>query len=140
MSGDIYHKWRESEASAVPMTEDGVKRSEQRWRGFNMGYKQAMKDVIILLMVQHEAAKDCHNYCQVAATPIQADQVHASDTSSERVNKTEKSEHEDWREWVGLTDEEIKRIGKLDLDSNYFGLWYDFAKAIEDKLKDKNHG
>jgi hypothetical protein len=36
------------------------------------------------------------------------------------------------RTWVGLTDEEIKRIGKLDLDSNYFGLWYDFAKAIED--------
>lgn len=43
-------------------------------------------------------------------------------------------------EWVGLTDEEIKRIGKLDLDSNYFGLWYDFAKAIEAKLKEKNNG
>ena len=40
--------------------------------------------------------------------------------------------------WVGLTDGEIKRIGKLDLDSNYFGLWYDFAKAIEAKLKEKN--
>jgi hypothetical protein len=44
------------------------------------------------------------------------------------------------RIWVGLTDEEIKRIGKLDLDSNYFGLWYDFAKAIEAKLKEKNNG
>ena len=44
------------------------------------------------------------------------------------------------RTWVGLTDEEIKRIGKLDLDSNYFGLWYDFAKAIEAKLKEKNNG
>ena len=44
------------------------------------------------------------------------------------------------REWVGLTDEEIKRIGKLDLDSDYFGLWYDFAKAIEAKLKEKNNG
>ena len=42
------------------------------------------------------------------------------------------------RTWVGLTDEEIKRIGKLDLDSNYFGLWYDFAKALEAKLKEKN--
>ena len=42
------------------------------------------------------------------------------------------------RTWVGLMDEEIKRIGKLDLDSNYFGLWYDFAKAIEAKLKEKN--
>ena len=44
------------------------------------------------------------------------------------------------RTWVGMTDEEIKRIGKLDLDSNYFGLWYDFAKAIEAKLKEKNNG
>jgi hypothetical protein len=44
------------------------------------------------------------------------------------------------RQWVGLTDEEIKRIGKLDLDSDYFGLWYDFAKAIEAKLKEKNNG
>jgi hypothetical protein len=42
------------------------------------------------------------------------------------------------RQWVGLTDEQIKRIGKLDLDSDYFGLWYDFAKAIEAKLKEKN--
>ena len=42
------------------------------------------------------------------------------------------------RTWVGLTDEEIKRIGDLDLDSNYFGLWYDFARAIEAKLKEKN--
>ena len=40
--------------------------------------------------------------------------------------------------WRGLTDEEIKRIGKLDLDSNYFGLWYDFARAIEAALKEKN--
>jgi len=42
------------------------------------------------------------------------------------------------RQFVGLTDAEIKRIGKLDLDSDYFGLWYDFAKAIEAKLKEKN--
>ena len=40
--------------------------------------------------------------------------------------------------WVGLTDEEIKRLGDLDLDSNYFGLLYDFARAIEAKLKEKN--
>jgi hypothetical protein len=44
------------------------------------------------------------------------------------------------RQWVGLTDLEIKRIGKLDFDSDYFGLWYDFAKNIETKLKEKNNG
>ena len=95
MSEDIYQKWRESEAYAEPMTEDGVKWAQQRWRGFNMGYKQAMKDAVDLLMVQHEAAKDSHNYWQVAANLIKAELVHASDTSSERVNKTKKSEHEE---------------------------------------------
>lgn len=53
MSKDIYQKWRESEAYAEPMTEDGVKFSQHRWRGFNMGYKQAMKDVINLIKAEH---------------------------------------------------------------------------------------
>ena len=90
--------------------------------------------------------------------------VHASDTSSERVNKTEKSEHEDWygqwqwqcgyergwdkameRELVGLSDEEILGVwqkamvednGKhARLDNQPF---VHFARAIEAKLKDKN--
>ena len=145
MRGDhnLYQKWRESEAYAVSMTEDGVKLSEQRWRGFNKGYKQAMKDAVDL---------------------IKAELVHASDTSSERVNKTEKSEHEDWygqwqwqcgyergwdkameRELVGLSDEEILGVwqkamvednGKhARLDNQPF---VNFARAIEAKLKEKN--
>ena len=147
MSGDLYQKWRESEAYAVSMTEDGVKRSEQRWRGFNKGYKQAMKDAVDL---------------------IKAELVHASDTSSERVNKTEKSEHEDWygqwqwrcgyergwdkameREWVGLTDEEIADIfelnsailsgGEYDMDEVMYDKGFENAVAtIEAKLKEKN--
>lgn len=44
------------------------------------------------------------------------------------------------REWVGLTDREITKIGNLDWDSAYVGIWYDFAKAIEAKLKEKNSG
>ena len=95
MSGDhnLYQKWRESEAYAVPMTPDGVKWSQERWRGFNAGYKQAVKDAVDLLMVQHESAKGGHNYWQVAANLIKAELVHASDTSQERVNKTAKNEH-----------------------------------------------
>ena len=42
------------------------------------------------------------------------------------------------REWQGLTDEEVIKLGRLDKDSDYFGLWYDFAHAIEAKLKEKN--
>ena len=83
--------------------------------------------------------------------------VHASDTSSERVNKTAKNEHEGWygqwqwqcgyergwdkamerkREWVGLTDEDIwqlRRDGAHEVSDKDF-------KAIEAKLKEKNDG
>jgi hypothetical protein len=59
--------------------------------------------------------------------------MHRADVLKQRIQEASPQ-----RTWVGLTDEEIKRIGKLDLDSNYFGLWYDFAKAIEAKLKEKN--
>ncbi len=48
--------------------------------------------------------------------------------------------HPPRREWVELTDKEITRIGNLDWDSNYVGIWYDFARAIEAKLKEKNYG
>lgn len=75
MSGEhnLYQKWRESEAYAVPMTEEGVKWSQERWRGFNLGYKQAVKDAVNLLMIQHEAAKVTHNYWQVAANLVMAE-------------------------------------------------------------------
>ena len=68
-----YEAWRESEAYAVPMTEDGVKWSQERWRGFSKGYKQAMKDVVNLLMIQHEASKGTHNYWHVAANLVKAE-------------------------------------------------------------------
>lgn len=82
MSGDhnTYQKWRETEAYAVPMTPEGVKSSQERWRGFNQGYKQAIKGCVDLLMVQHEAAKGQHNYWHVAANLIEAEYgVHSDD-------------------------------------------------------------
>ena len=42
------------------------------------------------------------------------------------------------KKWVGLTDKEITKAGDLDLDSTWG--WYDFARAIEAKLKEKNNG
>lgn len=47
-------------------------------------------------------------------------------------------------EWVGLTDEEIQDLGYLSekfdaSNSEYFDRW-GFARAIEAKLKEKNHG
>jgi hypothetical protein len=42
------------------------------------------------------------------------------------------------REWVGLTDEEIAEIAKIWLAGNRM-LPFPLARAIEAKLKEKNH-
>jgi hypothetical protein len=43
------------------------------------------------------------------------------------------------REWVGLTEEDLKPI--CDEWRIVYGAWvHDFAKEIEAKLKEKNHG
>ena len=60
---------------------------------FQTGYKRAVEDAVNLLMVQHEAAKSSHNYWHVAANLIKAELVHASDTSSERVDETGERKH-----------------------------------------------
>ena len=57
---------------------------------------------------------------------------------AEHANGTYTTKRIPKREWVGLTDREITKIGNLDWDSAYVGIWYDFAKAIEAKLKEKN--
>jgi len=45
------------------------------------------------------------------------------------------------REWVGLTDEEVSEIiGKEIGFNSCFGPEESFARAIETKLKEKNHG
>ena len=48
------------------------------------------------------------------------------------------------RQWVGLTDEEIQDLSYLSQkidegNSEWFDRW-GFARAIEAKLKEKNHG
>ena len=92
-------------------------------------YKQAMKDVINLLMIQHEAAKGTHNYWHVAANLVRAEFLQDSDTSEKRVQKSDKNEHE----WVGLTDEE-RYLGDARSEEEI-----EYARAIEAKLKEKNN-
>ena len=45
------------------------------------------------------------------------------------------------REWQGLSNDRIREIGDNCLENNN-GLfnWIDFARAIEQALKEKNHG
>jgi len=37
----IYNAWRDSEAYAVPMTEEGEKLAKMRWHGFKRGWEYA---------------------------------------------------------------------------------------------------
>jgi len=70
------------------------------------------------------------NYC----TP----DVDAVSTLQERVDETVKCK----REWVGLTDEEIMGITCECVDDGTFNMdcARDYARWIEDKLKEKNYG
>ena len=71
------------EASAIgycdELTGDAIERfaalvsKQERGLGFNQGYKQAIKDCVVLLMIQHEMANGAHNYWHVAANLIQAE-------------------------------------------------------------------
>jgi hypothetical protein len=96
-----------------------------------------------------------------AITALRQALVDADDTSQKRVDEMVKTEHDravelgqayerGWnaalvqREWVGLTDEEIQDLSylsqKIDASNSP---WFDclgFYRAIEAKLKEKNHG
>lgn len=72
----LEHPWKFSESELIRFA--ALASKQERGLGFNQGYKQAIKDCVVLLMIQHEAAKGSHNYWHVAAQLIQADV--ASDT------------------------------------------------------------
>ena len=44
------------------------------------------------------------------------------------------------REWVGLTDREIDELFLDHMEELFHGRDYDYERAIEAKLKEKNHG
>jgi hypothetical protein len=77
------------------------------------------------------------NYYGEAIAILRQALVDADDTSQERVDETSKAEHE----WVGLTDAEVSEI--IDQEIGFNSCWgpeETFARAVEEKLKEKNHG
>jgi hypothetical protein len=74
---------------------------------------------------------------QNAITALRQALVDADDTSQKRVDEKAKREHE----WVGLTDDAVFELADTNLydgGKNYGVLA--FAKAVEQALKEKNHG
>lgn len=82
-------------------------------------------------MKQHKWHKDCV-LCEkgISHKHLSLEEMQSTTTKSFK-----------YKEWQGLSDEEISI-----LDDKYLGDWYQekdakaFAKAIEQKLKEKNHG
>jgi hypothetical protein len=69
----IYNDWRVSEAHQVPVTEQGEKLAEHRWRGFERGYIEGMRAAARLLEDMHKREKDGaanHNFYLVSANSV----------------------------------------------------------------------
>ena len=93
----------------------------------------------LALAMLNEIADDvyCDQKLEGVITALRQALVDADDTSQERVD--EKVERE--REWVGLTDDEVSEI--IDREIGFNSCWGPeeaFARAVEEKLKEKNHG
>lgn len=74
-----YNAWREFEAYAVPMTEEGERAMVRRMHQFRAGYCAAIKDVIRMMELQHEATEGRHNYWKIAANLVAAELGENSD-------------------------------------------------------------
>jgi hypothetical protein len=72
MKTKAYIAWRESEAYAVPMTNEGVELANKRWFSFNKGYNAGIKEAVEQLMELHEIEQDRHNYYCIAANAVKA--------------------------------------------------------------------
>ncbi len=98
--------------------------------------KEAMQMALDML---NEIADDvyCDQKLEGVITALRQALVDADDTSQKRVDEKAKREHE----WVGLTDDAVFELADTNLydgGKNYGVLA--FAKAVEQALKEKNHG
>ena len=101
--------------------------------------REAMKMALEALVFAQYEDRDYDDVCdqkvRAARDALRQALVDADDTLEKRVEEKAKREHE----WVGLTDEEIKSVC---YKRDWTAPWTDttFARAIEAKLKEKNHG
>lgn len=70
MRSRLYDSWREWEAYAVPVTEQGMKAMERRRQQYYAGFAAGVDAAVEMLMEHHGNVKDVHNYYYVAAKMI----------------------------------------------------------------------
>lgn len=69
MRSRAYEAWREKEAYAVPVTEEGELLAVKRWHEFTAGWDAAIDEAVQLLKEKQEGV-DSHNYFIVSAQII----------------------------------------------------------------------
>ena len=57
-----YRDWRRREAYMVPMTQEGIKRAEERWHEFKKGWEYGMKYAVYLAEREHKQNKHIHKF------------------------------------------------------------------------------
>ena len=64
-----YEAWREKEAYAIPVTDEGIQQSVVRWNSFKAGWNAAIDEAVRLLKDKQEGV-DVHNMFIVSAQII----------------------------------------------------------------------
>ena len=61
-----YNAWRKSEAYQCPMTQEGMKSAEERYRHFKVGWDYAITRAMLELEKEHSANKKTHSFFNIA--------------------------------------------------------------------------
>ena len=57
-----YSDWRRSEAYQVPMTEEGMRKADERFNEFKKGWQYGAKYALFLIEQAHKENKQDHNF------------------------------------------------------------------------------
>ena len=57
-----YSAWRRSEAYSLPMTEEGIKAAEERYREFKKGFAFGIRVCMLELEKEHSKNKKIHSF------------------------------------------------------------------------------
>lgn len=71
ISNVAYQAWRRREAHAVPVTEEGQQKAEERLQEFNKGFVSGMKAAMLVLENLHREHKHQHNFYLFAKNELQ---------------------------------------------------------------------
>jgi hypothetical protein len=65
-----YNAWRKSEAHQCPMTQDGMKAAEERYKQFKVGWDYAITRAMLELEKEHSTNKKTHSFFNISKNII----------------------------------------------------------------------